>query len=316
MAYCLICDIMVCQVCLIESHAVHTFRSLETMCTTIQHVMRLLNEDADFQINAMKDARKVIASVAADHLKMTNASTRELEVFFTELKSLIVTRHQELLKEVHTKSKEKSNILLKQDDLYHLLIINFEENISSIKAVIQSSSSTPVDVLYHYSRFKSLVASLRANTPQLAPKANACMLASLPDFLIETVQSLAKTNLASQLGVTSGTDMENKTAGNSYTEKKTVTIKDVLCLYTAPFDANGVLYYLGTRGGTQPYTNPHAANIVMVTFISCANGERANFVDHKQNVPIKCFTNNTPGSWMCLDLGVGKSLIVNYYCLR
>ena len=31
----------------------------------------------------------------------------------------------------------------------------------------------------------------------------------------------------------------------------------VLSGFTAPFDKNGVLYYLGTEGGTAPYQNPH-----------------------------------------------------------
>jgi hypothetical protein len=31
----------------------------------------------------------------------------------------------------------------------------------------------------------------------------------------------------------------------------------VLTGFTAPFDKNGVLFYLGTNGGTEPYQNPH-----------------------------------------------------------
>ena len=50
----------------------------------------------------------------------------------------------------------------------------------------------------------------------------------------------------------------------------------VLGGFTAPFDKNGVLYHIATRGGTEPYQNPHLSGAVSASMSSIykVNGEK------------------------------------------
>ena len=45
-------------------------------------------------------------------------------------------------------------------------------------------------------------------------------------------------------------------------------IYQVLGGFTAPFDKNGVLYHIATRGGTEPYQNPHLSGAVSASMSS------------------------------------------------
>ena len=42
----------------------------------------------------------------------------------------------------------------------------------------------------------------------------------------------------------------------------------VLCEFEAPFDRNGVLYHIGTRGGTRELANPHLSGEVVAAMSS------------------------------------------------
>jgi hypothetical protein len=87
--------------------------------------------------------------------------------------------------------------------------------------------------------------------------------------------------------------------------------------YEAPFDENGVLYWLGTEGGEKEYTNPLLSGQVQVQ-MSCkwyAN-DAAIYVEHKPDALLPQYDKNQPCSWIEVDLGQERQLVPNYYCLR
>jgi hypothetical protein len=85
--------------------------------------------------------------------------------------------------------------------------------------------------------------------------------------------------------------------------------------FSSPFDKNGVLYWIGSRGGTRPYANPHESGDVVVTFSRRGTGKESHFVQHV-NSSQDCHTDDEKFSWMQVDLGPSRSLRPNYYCLR
>ena len=92
-------------------------------------------------------------------------------------------------------------------------------------------------------------------------------------------------------------------------------------VFSAPFDTNGVLYYIATDGGKRAYSNPHAAGFVVASVSSTAatfSGMSIpeKFVAHAHATPVLCFTKNVAHSWMAVDLGEGRALKANHYCLR
>ena len=76
----------------------------------------------------------------------------------------------------------------------------------------------------------------------------------------------------------------------------------------------GALHHIATRGGTQPYANPHTAGLVAVQWSSKAVGEECRFVQHQVAGDGYAFTTNAPGSWMAVDLK--RPLLVTHYALR
>jgi E3 ubiquitin-protein ligase HECTD1 len=86
--------------------------------------------------------------------------------------------------------------------------------------------------------------------------------------------------------------------------------------YDDDFDQNGLLYYIGSAGGTRGYVNPH----VVVTWSSIGiggllGGRREYFVNNRFN-NLNCFTSNQAGSWMMVDLGATRRISPNHYSLR
>jgi hypothetical protein len=96
-----------------------------------------------------------------------------------------------------------------------------------------------------------------------------------------------------------------------------------VCTFSAPFDTNGVLYRIATKGSTRPYVNPHTAGEVVAS-ASCGNSRPSDghtyadcvFVEHTHATHLENYTDNEPNSWMAVDLGEGRSLVAQYYCLR
>ena len=92
----------------------------------------------------------------------------------------------------------------------------------------------------------------------------------------------------------------------------------VECRFESAFDTNGVLYHIGTAGGTEPYANPHVAGRVVAAMSSVGglNGSPARFVHHQHTDSVSNYTIDAPDSWMSVDLGEGRSLLLSHYCLR
>ena len=86
--------------------------------------------------------------------------------------------------------------------------------------------------------------------------------------------------------------------------------------YEAPFDENGVMYWLGTQGGEREYINPHVSGKVHVqTSSKWYASDAAIYVEsHLKKLPK--YDRNRPCSWLEVDLGLERKLIPNYYCLR
>ena len=89
--------------------------------------------------------------------------------------------------------------------------------------------------------------------------------------------------------------------------------------FTECFDTNGVLYYLATDGWfTTDYSNPHTSGMVVATFSSKGSQPHAaaeRFVQHQHDGNYN-FTDDKPNSWMSVDLGEGRTLVPDHYCLR
>ena len=84
------------------------------------------------------------------------------------------------------------------------------------------------------------------------------------------------------------------------------------------FDGNGVLHWIGAGCGTKEYANPHGKPGGVVAKMSsvCDSGSTpSRFVEH---APLNesNYTNSTANSWMSVDLGEGRHLAPDYYCLR
>eukprot|EP00729_Bicosta_minor_P006642 gene6642-biopygen28942 len=86
--------------------------------------------------------------------------------------------------------------------------------------------------------------------------------------------------------------------------------------HTGAFDGNGVLHWIGTGCGTTEYANPHGKPGGVVAKMSLVKqGKASRFVEH---APLNQsnYTIDTANSWMSVDLGAGRHLAPDYYCLR
>ena len=89
-------------------------------------------------------------------------------------------------------------------------------------------------------------------------------------------------------------------------------------VFSSPFDTNGVLYHIATDGGKRAYSNPHEAGLVKVSSSSQEIGyyDDRRFVQHTHADLVYNLTCNEANSWMAVDLGEGRALRANHYCLR
>jgi hypothetical protein len=87
---------------------------------------------------------------------------------------------------------------------------------------------------------------------------------------------------------------------------------------SAPFDKNGACYYIGTNGNTEDFENPHISGKVAAA-MSSKGGDGSNpsrLVEHPHDGRTWNYTRNVANSSVSVDLGNGRSLVPNYYCLR
>ena len=72
-------------------------------------------------------------------------------------------------------------------------------------------------------------------------------------------------------------------AGGSFvcTFDQTPWVPDGTKVISKPFDKNGVLYFIGTHGGTRPrHDNPHEAGRVVCKWSSLGEGAESDLVSH------------------------------------
>ena len=84
------------------------------------------------------------------------------------------------------------------------------------------------------------------------------------------------------------------------------------------FDTNGVLCYLGTERGTRPWVNPHDSGQVVASRSSGGGGQQSWFVcgPGPEFSHYCAKTSTSQNSWMSVDLGATRKLVVEHYCLR
>lgn len=81
-------------------------------------------------------------------------------------------------------------------------------------------------------------------------------------------------------------------------------------------DKGGVCYYIGTKGGIAKWRNPCLVeNGITVTASSIEKGDPVNIVG-RGGKPLECWTMDVPSSWMCVDLGAYRSLVLTNISLR
>jgi hypothetical protein len=77
------------------------------------------------------------------------------------------------------------------------------------------------------------------------------------------------------------------------------------------------LYYIATKGCTTTYHNPHLSGEVVVDASSSQEGSKKElFVQHSHDGKTALSTLGSEGSWMSVDLGIGRLLVVDHYALR
>ena len=89
------------------------------------------------------------------------------------------------------------------------------------------------------------------------------------------------------------------------------------------FDRRGVLYHIGTRGGTEEWANPHIAERVICSRSSdgkhpdgrqsSAGGLVSAFVSNPHGPVGSCSTAQWPGQWLEVDLGPTRRLVLKHY---
>eukprot|EP00729_Bicosta_minor_P032701 gene32701-biopygen23496 len=88
--------------------------------------------------------------------------------------------------------------------------------------------------------------------------------------------------------------------------------------HTGAFDGNGVLHWIGTGCGTKEYANPHGKPggvVAKMSTVDSGSSTPSRFVEH---APLNQsnYTTSTANSWMSVDLGEGRHLAPDCYCLR
>ncbi|KAJ4460709.1 putative E3 ubiquitin-protein ligase HECTD1 [Paratrimastix pyriformis] len=86
--------------------------------------------------------------------------------------------------------------------------------------------------------------------------------------------------------------------------------------YAHDLDENGLFYYLGTQGGTQPWRNPAAGGLVTVTRSAECFPPGGSPNDACGRSPCESHTLNAPGAWQCFDLGATRTITPTKYTLR
>jgi serine/threonine-protein kinase len=89
-----------------------------------------------------------------------------------------------------------------------------------------------------------------------------------------------------------------------------------LCAEDGVFDEEGVVRWIATKGGTQPYVNPDGGDSgTKASMSTVAAGEPKHVVQHDHSGDVANCTDDKPDSWMAVDLG-DNLLVPSHYALR
>ena len=78
-------------------------------------------------------------------------------------------------------------------------------------------------------------------------------------------------------------------------------------------DSQGILYWLGTSGGTEEWKNPAEAGLVKITRSSYGHGKASDVADRKGSW---CSTSNKANQWWKIDFGEKRSILPTAYTLQ
>jgi hypothetical protein len=85
-----------------------------------------------------------------------------------------------------------------------------------------------------------------------------------------------------------------------------------------PFDISGVLYWVGTAGGTRGYVNPHGkADRAVAARSETGQDDPSHCVAHEPfpgNNYAQGMASGEP--WISVDLGAARRLTVDHFCFR
>jgi hypothetical protein len=79
---------------------------------------------------------------------------------------------------------------------------------------------------------------------------------------------------------------------------------------------NGLIYWFGTKGKTQPYMNPHDSGFVTVTMRSNHKGGPQRITERLVSKAVPNYSKNQRNSWAMIDLGPTRKLSLTAYSLR
>ncbi|KAJ3433991.1 hypothetical protein M0812_20049 [Anaeramoeba flamelloides] len=110
--------------------------------------------------------------------------------------------------------------------------------------------------------------------------------------------------------------IQEKTLNNKYPQKFLPRpICGISFEYENDFDKNGIIYYIGTDGLKNPFSNPsknQKCNF-SVKVSSIMRGDPFDVTARKMN---EFWTRDVPASWVLFDFGTKRTIIPNYYTLR
>jgi len=67
---------------------------------------------------------------------------------------------------------------------------------------------------------------------------------------------------------------------------------------------SGIFHYIGTEGGTKPWTNPHTSGLAVVTWSAKENGELTTVVANTNG--LYSYSNNVPDSWVAVSIATSR----------
>jgi hypothetical protein len=93
---------------------------------------------------------------------------------------------------------------------------------------------------------------------------------------------------------------------------------DSVDLAKRSFDKGGLLYHLGTKGGTAKYENPGTmkGGGVKVTSNGSMSEGRHAYITRQTNPDKQCYTRNSDEAFICLDLGADVMFKAQHYAIR